>query len=78
LLSKSKPTYIEIKELDSRIKDKRIVINLSGVASNYEEINDFLSNLKKNESIKDAKIVFFDFPSDEIKKVTFEMRFEME
>jgi len=77
-VSGSKPDSIKIQEIEAKAKAMRLSVNLTGSAPAYEDVNVFLVNLKKNENIKDVKAVFSTFPSDELKPITFKLRFESE
>ena len=77
-VSGSKLNYIKIQEIEAKAKDMKLSVNLAGSAPAYEDVNVFLINLKKNENIKNVKVVFSSFPSDELKPITFKLRFESE
>lgn len=76
MISESKSDSLEIREFEGKAKDGALLVNLSGKASAYETINDFLANLKKNDDIRDVKIAFSSsHPTDE-KAIAFKIRFE--
>lgn len=75
-ISQNKPLYVRLEELEAKIGKADILVNLSGKAPEYEEVNIFLSNLKKSKDIKDAKVFSSTFPSGEDKEIAFKLRFE--
>lgn len=76
MISESKSDSLEIREFEGKAKDGALLVNLSGKASAYETINDFLANLKKNDDIREVKIAFSSsHPADE-KAIAFKIRFE--
>jgi hypothetical protein len=79
MLSEARPQTIEIKELDVQMKDKELKVFLSGNTPTYQEINNFLARLKKNQNIKEAKVVAstFAMPGTESKEINFKLRFEV-
>ncbi|MDD4980718.1 MAG: PilN domain-containing protein [Candidatus Omnitrophica bacterium] len=77
-ISRGKPKDVEIQEVEAKNKEGRLLVDLSGSASDYEDVNIFLVNLKKNEDIKDAKIFSSTFPSGAAKAITFKLHFEAE
>jgi type II secretory pathway component PulL len=78
-LAESKSVDISIKEFSGDKKDTQLEIALSGTASGYNDINDFLANLKKNPDIKNVKVVASTFPQGEspAKPIDFKVRFEV-
>ena len=74
-----KSPFIEIREF--QIKDTRdaLEVFISGTSWDYNEINEFLVKLKKNEGIRRVKIVSSSFPEQdesEVKAIDFKLRFE--
>lgn len=78
-ISESKPPFLIIKEFNAEIKDAKLEVFISGTGPSYAEINDFLSNLRKNKDIKDVKVVASTFPALEAKlePIDFKLRFEI-
>jgi len=79
MISASKPITIIIKEVDAQMKEVGLEVVLSGSARNYEDINVFLSELKKNKDITEVKVVASTFPAleTEVKEIDFKLRFEV-
>jgi len=80
VISEGKPASITIKELELQIKDTSLQVFLSGDAPTYQEINDFLSGLKKNKDIKNVKVVASAFSAPENqqgKGIDFKLHFEL-
>jgi len=78
-ISGSKPQAITIKEFDAQMKEGNLEVVISGNARKYEDINVFLGELKKNEDIKEVKVVASTFPAleTEAKDIDFKLRFEV-
>lgn len=79
-ISEIKAPAIKIKEFNAQIKEERLEVILSGSSPTYEEINDFLTKLKKNEDIEEAKVIASTFSAfeAETKPIDFKLRFEIE
>ncbi len=81
VISESKSAFIGIKELEiSNLKDASLQVFLSGSAPTYDEINSFLSNLKKHKDLQEVKVVAstFTVTEREVKAIDFKLRFEIE
>jgi len=78
-IAECKTPSIEIKEFVAEGKDAGLVVFVSGVAPNYEDVNNFLANLKKNNDIKEPKVVASTFPTSDtqIKAIDFKLRLEI-
>ncbi|MBU1124788.1 MAG: hypothetical protein KKC84_02070 [Candidatus Omnitrophica bacterium] len=62
MISQAKSPAIKISEcnLDSK-EDARVSVFLAGTGPDYEEINAFLTKLKKNKDVKEAKLISSSF-----------------
>jgi len=80
LISESKAASVLIKDFAAQKKESLLEVSLSGTAVTYEEINNFLANLKKNQDIKDVKVVASSFPAleTETKAIDFKLRFDVQ
>ena len=79
-LAESKTANVAIKDFSADKKDMQLDVALAGSAAGYNDINDFLANLKKNPDIKNVKVVASTFPqgAQESKPVDFKVRFEVQ
>jgi hypothetical protein len=79
VVSQTKPSSVEIKEFDAQIKEATFEVIISGTASEYEYINMFLNELKKNNNLKDVKVIASTVPEAEAeaKEIDFKLRFEI-
>ncbi|MGE5197352.1 MAG: hypothetical protein ACM3IL_02485 [Deltaproteobacteria bacterium] len=79
-VSESKTSSVIIKEFSAERKGERLLTFISGTAPTYEEINNFLANLKKNPDIKDVKVMASTFPAGESenKAIDFKIGFEVQ
>lgn len=77
VVSESKSPFIEIKEFQAQAKEGKVEVFLSGASFDYNEINEFLIKLRKNQDISDVKIVASTFPDTEkpTETVDFKLRF---
>jgi Tfp pilus assembly PilM family ATPase len=79
VVSESRLKSVEIKEFSAEVKDGKLQVLLSGIGPSYTEINEFLSNIKKNEEIKETKLIASSTAgeSDSGEPINFKLRFEM-
>lgn len=79
-ITQSKPASVSVKEFEAEIKNERLQIVLSGNSPSYEDMNGFLATLKKNENVKEPKVVASTFPAgqQQDKPIDFKLRFELE
>ncbi len=76
VIAKTKAPFITIKELDLQVKENGLEVFLSGSAPGYQQINDFLIALKKDEKIRDPKVVASVFET-KANEINFKLRFEV-
>jgi hypothetical protein len=79
LIADCKSSSVLIKDFSAQKKESSLEVSLSGTAAAYEEINNFLANLKKNPDIKDVKVIASSFPETEAeaKAIDFKLRFDI-
>jgi hypothetical protein len=80
-LAQSKGANVAIKEFSADKKDAQLEVGLSGAANGYNDINNFLANLKKNPEISNVKVVASTFPQGDEKEgapIDFKVRFEVQ
>ena len=79
VVSQEKSPEMKIKDLDMELKGDKLSVFLSIGGVTYPQINDFLTNLKKNKGITDAKAVASTSPSSETenKPLDFKLSFEI-
>jgi hypothetical protein len=79
LISDCKSASVLIKDFSAQNKESLLEVSLSGTSTTYEEINNFLANLKKNPDIRDVKVLASSFPEAgaETKAIDFKLRFDV-
>jgi hypothetical protein len=78
-VSETKPPTMKIKEFEAKLKDNKIGVSLTVTGVTYEEVNGFLSKLKRNKHIKEVKADASSFPGAETesKAMDFRLSFEL-
>lgn len=78
-VSETKPPTMKIKEFEAKLKDSKIGVSLTVTGVTYEEVNGFLSKLKRNKYIKEVKAAASSFPGAETesKAMDFRLSFEL-
>ncbi|MCX5697575.1 MAG: PilN domain-containing protein [Candidatus Omnitrophica bacterium] len=78
-ISEGRPKTAEIREFSAEVKDAKLQVLLSGTGPSYAEINEFLNNIRKNEEIKETKIIASSAAGGESSggQINFKLRFEM-
>lgn len=78
-ISETRPPQVAIKEFNAQMKEMSLEVYLAGTSPTYQEINDFLSSLKKNKELKEVKVVASSFAGaePESKEIDFKLRFDV-
>ncbi|MFH1414444.1 MAG: PilN domain-containing protein [Candidatus Omnitrophota bacterium] len=79
-ISENKSPNLVIEQFEAKVRQGVIEVFLSGRAGNYEEINQFLSKLKNNQSFREVKMLSSELPSREaaVEAVDFQLSFKAE
>jgi hypothetical protein len=79
LISKHKPAGVTIKEFDSKLSNSLLEIVITGASGGYEQVNIFLSGLKKEPGVYEPKVVASTFPGAQGagSVIDFKLRFEV-
>lgn len=81
-VSAGKSPFIEISEFESKeaAAAAGLEVYVSGMSFDYNEINEFLVKLKKQNGIDNVKIISSSFPEEEegTKAIQFKLRFDIQ
>lgn len=78
-VSQARPAAMKIKEFNVEAKEGKLFVLFSGSSLSFEEMNEFVSRLKKEEGLAEVKVVASTLPGEEGKgdRIDFNLRFEI-